>query len=98
MSTVTVRMTVKPEREEEFLKIFRDVAAIVEEKEPDCIAYAVWATGTPHEYFLIESYRSEAGREFHNQLHADVAPRFFACLEGTPVTETLGPQMLGVPR
>lgn len=98
MSTVTVRMTVKPEREEEFLKIFRNVAAIVEEKEPDCVAYIVWETGTPHEYFLIESYRSEAGREFHNKLHAHVAPQFFACLDGAPETETLGEQVLGIPR
>lgn len=98
MSTVTVRMKVKPDMESEFLRIFHEVAAIVEDREPDCVAYAVWATGTPHEYFLIESYRSEAGRRFHNELHSAVAPAFFACLEGTPETETLGPQLLGIPR
>lgn len=98
MSTVTVRMRVLPEREEEFLQIFRDVAAIVEEKEPDCVAYIVWETGTPHEYFLIESYRSQAGRDYHNSLHAAVAPKFFDCLDGPPTTEQLGKQVLGTPR
>ena len=98
MSTVTVRMKVKPEMEAEFLRIFRAVAAIVEAEEPDCVAYAVWETGTPHEYFLIESYRSEAGRDFHNQRHKDVAPAFFACLSEAPQTERLGAQVLGIPR
>ena len=98
MSTVTVRLKVRPEMEAEFLRIFRDVAAIVEAEEPDCVAYAVWETGQPHEYFLVESYRSAAGRDFHNQRHKAVAPAFFACLDGLPKTEQLGAQVLGIPR
>ncbi|MEM7568893.1 MAG: antibiotic biosynthesis monooxygenase family protein [Pseudomonadota bacterium] len=98
MSTVTVRMKVRPEREADFLKIFSDVADIVETEEPDCVAYMVWETGTPHEYFLVESYRSDAGREEHNKRHAAVAQEFFACLDGPPETETLGRQVLGTPK
>ena len=98
MSTVTVRLLVQPEKEAEFLRIFRDVATIVETDEPDCIIYAVWETGTPHEYLLVESYRSEAGRIDHNQRHAGVFQAFIGCLATPPQTETLGAQVLGIPR
>ncbi|MEM9879103.1 MAG: antibiotic biosynthesis monooxygenase family protein [Pseudomonadota bacterium] len=98
MSTVTVRMRVKPEKHEEFLQIFRDVIAIVEAEEPDCQVYSVWETGEPYEYFLVESYKSEAGRAQHNERHKAIAEAFFACLDGVPDTETLGAQVIGLPR
>lgn len=98
MSTVTVRLRVRPEKESEFLRIFNDVAAIVETDEPDCIIYAVWETGTPHEYFLVESYRSEAGRSLHNERHAGVIQAFLACLAAPAETVTLGARVLGIPR
>jgi quinol monooxygenase YgiN len=98
MSTVTVRLRVKPEKQAEFLAIFRDVAAIVEAEEPDCTVYAVWETATPQEYLLVEAYRSEAGRTYHNQRHAGVFHAFIACLAEPPETEQLGAQVLGIPR
>jgi quinol monooxygenase YgiN len=98
MSTVTVRLRVKPEKEAEFLAIFRDVAAIVEAEEPDCTVYAVWETATPQEYLLVEAYRSEAGREAHNARHAGVFHAFIDCLAEPPITEQLGAQLLGIPR
>lgn len=97
MSTVTVKMRVKPDRESEFLNIFKQVAAIVETQEPDCLIYAVWETGIAHEYFLVESYRSEAARTLHEAMHSKVAAAFFDCLEGKPETVTLGKQVLGIP-
>lgn len=97
MSTVTVRMRVKPSREQEFLKIFREVAEITQREEKDCLIYAVWETGEPHEYFLVESYKSAAGRTEHETRHSGVAPAFFACLDGPPETVTLGGQVLGFP-
>jgi quinol monooxygenase YgiN len=98
MSTVTVRLRVQPEKEAEFLRIFRDVAASVETDEPDCTIYAVWETGTVCEYLLVESYRTEAARAAHNQRHAEVFQPFIACLAAPPETETLGAQVLGIPR
>lgn len=98
MSTVTVTLQVKPDREAEFLQIFNQVAAIVEADEPDTLIYAVWETGTPHEYFLVESYRTEAGRENHNKIHAAIAPKFMDCIAQPPQTQTLGKQILGIPR
>lgn len=97
MSTVTVKMTVMPEKEQEFLRIFKEVAAITQRDEEDCLIYAVWKTGQPHEYFLVESYRSEQGRKDHEARHSGVAPAFFACLDGPPETVVLGEQVLGMP-
>ncbi|MEM1019993.1 MAG: antibiotic biosynthesis monooxygenase family protein [Pseudomonadota bacterium] len=98
MSTVTVRMNVKPEKEEEFLQIFRDVIAIVEAEEDDCHIYALWETGEPYEYFLVEGYRNEAARTAHNERHKSIGPNFFACLEGPPEVLSLSKQLMGIPR
>lgn len=98
MSTVTVRLRVLPEKREEFLKIFTDVAAIAEAEEPDCRAYAVWHTGREDEYLLVESYRSEAGRQNHEDMHAGLMEPFMACLAEPPETEVLGDFAFGFPK
>ena len=95
MSTVTVRMKVKPEKREEFLRMLADVTEAVEEGEPDTVVYATWETETPNEFFMIESYRSEEGRAFHNDRHRHIGEAFFACLDGKPEVETLGALVRG---
>lgn len=95
MSTVTVRMKVKPDRHDDFLRILKDVTEAVQTSEPDCFVYATWKTSTPFEYLMIEGYRSEAGRELHNSRHSGVAPEFFDCLESPPVVEQLGDLLFG---
>lgn len=95
MSTVTVRMKVKPERHEDFLRILAQVTASVDAKEPDCFVYATWKTQTPYEYLMVESYRSEDGRAFHNAQHANVFEDFMSCLEGRPEVEQLGDMLFG---
>jgi len=96
MSTVIVRMRVKPEKEARFLEIFREVCAKMETGEPDARAYMVWRAEAAHEYVLVESYRTEAGREFHNQAHTGVFQEFMDCLAETPETEALGEFVVGV--
>lgn len=98
MSTVVVRLRVRPAKCDRFLEIFRAVADSVEADEPDCLIYALWETTTPYEYLLVESYRTEAGRSTHNERHGNVWPEFMSCLDGKPETERLGAQLLGVPR
>lgn len=90
MSTVTVRMKVKPDRHDNFLRILEDVTKAVKESEPDCFVYATWRTENPHEYLMVEAYHTEAGRELHNERHSGVAPAFFECLEEPPIVEKLG--------
>lgn len=98
MSTVLVRMRVKPEAEAEFLRILKDVTDQVAEGEPDALVYATWKTERPHEYVMVEAYRTPAGREYHNERHSAVAAAFFATLDGPPEVETLGDAVFTVPR
>lgn len=95
MSTVTVRMKVKPDRHDDFLRILEEVTEFVQSDEPDCFVYATWKTSTPYEYLMVEGYRSEVGREFHNKQHSAVAPAFFDCLEAPPEVEQLGDLLFG---
>ena len=95
MSTVTVRMKVKPECHDDFLRILKDVTQAVEDSEPDCFDYATWKTSTPFEYLMVESYRSEAGRELHNAQHTDVFQGFIDCLVEPPRVEALGDLSFG---
>jgi quinol monooxygenase YgiN len=95
VSTVTVRMKVKPEAHDMFLRILEEVTAAVKENEPDCFVYATWKTSAPFEYLMVESYRSAAGREFHNATHAAVAPEFMDCLVEPPEVEVLGDVLFG---
>lgn len=97
MSTVIVRMQVKPDKENEFLEIFSEVAEVVKTREAECLIYAVWKTGVPYQYYHIASYRTQAGRNYHTDLHKDgIGPRFLPCLEGDPQAEELGEQVLGI--
>lgn len=95
MSTVTVRMRVKPDRHDDFLRILKDVTEAVQSDEPDCFVYATWQTANPYEYLMVESYRSEAGRDFHNETHSGVAHAFFDCLVEPPEVEKLGDLLYG---
>lgn len=95
MSTVTVRMKVKPDRHDDFLRILKDVTEAVSTGEPDCFVYATWHTETPYEYLMIEAYNTEAGRELHNERHKGVAAAFFDCLEAPPTVEKLGDVLFG---
>ena len=98
MSTVTVRMRVRPESEARFLEILEDVTGKVTAHEPDCTVYATWATQEPQVYLMVEAYRSQAGRDRHNALHAAIAPEFFSLLAEPPIVETLGAVVAGHPR
>lgn len=95
MSTVTVRMKVKPGCHDDFLRILQDVTQAVQDDEPDCFVYATWKTSTPFEYLMVESYRSEEGRDFHNAQHTDVFHAFMDCLAEPPKVEVLGSLVFG---
>jgi quinol monooxygenase YgiN len=88
---------VRPECEARFLEILAAVTARVEVEEPDCLVYATWATAEPQVYLMVESYRSEAGRELHNRLHGAIAPEFFSLLAEPPGVERLGALVSGHP-
>ncbi len=97
MSTVTVRMKVLPEKEARFLEILAAVTRRVKAEEPDCLVYSTWATSEPQVYLMVESYRTQAGRERHNSLHGAIAPEFFSLLAEPPEVEQLGALAAGHP-
>lgn len=96
MPTTIVRLKVRPEKEQEFLDIFREVSDRVKAKEPECTLYETWETGTPHEYYHLVSYRTQAARDFHSEINTNVGPRFLPCLYEDPQVEELGVQIVGL--
>lgn len=90
-------MKVRPDKEARFLELIAAVTARVKAEEPDCYVYATWATAAPQVYLMVESYRSEAGRNFHNSLHRAIAPEFFSLLAEPPTVERLGARIFGHP-
>lgn len=96
MPTIIVRLSVKPEREQDFLDIFREVSERVKAQEPECTLYETWKTTKPHEYYHLVSYETQAARDRHAELNTDVGPRFLPCLAEEPKVEDLGDKVLGL--
>lgn len=97
MTTLVIRMQVKPEKEERFLEIVNTIIGAMKTTEPETRVYAFWRTQTPHEYFMIESYLSAAALEFHIGEHIGYQEEFGSCLAAPPHVETLGDFVTGYP-
>lgn len=91
--TFIARMTVKPEREEEFLACCRELEAHVRAHEPDTLVYGFFRLREPHRFAVLESFRDEAAEHRHmsSPVLAQVGPRIAACVDGTWVREYFDP-------
>lgn len=93
MSKITfiARMTVKPERELEFIECCRELEAHVTAHEPDTLVYEFFRLREPNRFAVLESFRDEAAEHRHmsSPVLAKVGPRLAACLDGTWVREFL---------
>lgn len=79
---------VKPGKDAEFERVFRNMEARVRENEPGNLSYDLYRNGEPHTYVIIERYRNRAavaahGRDARNLMSdlrdsLDGAPRFQA--------------------
>ena len=91
--TFIARMTVKPEKEDEFKRLCNDLAEKVHANEPDTLMYTYYKLREPNRYAVLESFTDEAAEEVH--LNADyfkaVVDDILACLDGTYVREYLDP-------
>ncbi|HET6593644.1 MAG TPA: putative quinol monooxygenase [Xanthomonadales bacterium] len=94
MLTFLARMKVKPEKEQEFIRLARELTREVHEKEPQTTGYEFFklrdqALG----YAVYEQFVSEAAEEAHlNTPHFKrIAPGLIECLDGTYVREYLDP-------
>ena len=95
MSKITfiARMTVKPERESEFVGYCRELEDHVRAHEPQVLAYAFFKLRDPHRYAVLESFPDHATEEqpMSSAKLAQVAPKIAACLDGGWVREYLDP-------
>ena len=89
------RMIVKPGREDEFLKLARNLEENVRTKEPDTLYYRFFRLREPRHFAVMESFNDAAAEEkpMNSDYLAETAPPLLDCLEGDPpyVREYLDP-------
>ena len=91
--TFIARMTVKPEREREFIECCRQLEEHVRAHEPETVMYEFFRLREPNRFAVLESFRDEAAEHRHmgSQALARLGPRIAACLNGTWVREYFDP-------
>ena len=66
MVSLIVKIPLKPERKEEYIEAFKEMAAAVGEKEPDCLCYSLcFPKDQPNTAVLIERYKDQDAFSFH---------------------------------
>ena len=80
------RMIVKEGREEEFIRLSRDLEEKVHANEPDTLYYRFFRLREPRQYAVMESFTDEAAEELHmNSTYLnEIAPSLLDCMEGDP--------------
>jgi (4S)-4-hydroxy-5-phosphonooxypentane-2,3-dione isomerase len=93
MGTITfiARMTVRSDREAEFVRYCRELQHYVRTQEPDVLLYEFYRLREPNRYAVLESFPDEAceHRHMNSACLAQIGPKIAACLEGTWVREYL---------
>jgi len=94
MLTFIARMKVKPEKEQDYLRLVQQLSDEVRAHEPETTIYQFFRErGKPLHYAVIEQFSSEASEEAHRDtphFHR-LAPPLIDCLDGTYVREYLDP-------
>ncbi|TVQ48978.1 MAG: antibiotic biosynthesis monooxygenase [Gammaproteobacteria bacterium] len=87
------RMTVKSEKEAEFIRLAKALTEKVHAHEPDTLIYQFYRLREPHRFAVVESFTSEqAEHEHQNTEHFKaLAPGLVDCLDGPYVREYLDP-------
>lgn len=94
MLTFLARMKVKAEKEEEFIRLARELTREVHDKEPETTGYEFFKLRDQKlGYAVYEQFVSEEAEEAHlNTPHFKrIAPDLIECLDGTYVREYLDP-------
>lgn len=94
MLTFLARMKVKAEKEEEFIRLARELTREVRDKEPETTGYEFFKLRDQElGYAVYEQFVSEEAEEAHlNTPHFKrIAPDLIECLDGTYVREYLDP-------
>jgi quinol monooxygenase YgiN len=87
--TFIARMTCKPDKRAEFVRLCRQLENHVRANEPDTLAYEFFKLRDENRYAVLESFRDEAAehRHMNSAVLGEVAPKISACLDGTWVRE-----------
>ena len=87
--TFIARMTCKPDKRAEFVRLCRQLEGHVRANEPDMLAYEFFKLRDHNRYAVLESFKDEAAehRHMNSAVLGEVAPKISACLDGTWVRE-----------
>ena len=94
MLTFLARMKVKPEKEQEFIRLAKDLTREVHDKEPQTTGYAFYKLRDEElGYAVYEQFVNEAAEEAHlaTPHFKRIAPDLIECLDGSYVREYLDP-------
>jgi len=94
MLTFLARMKVKADREEDFVRLARELTREVRDKEPETLGYEFFKLrDEPLGYAVYEQFPNHEAEEAHlNTPHFKrIAPDLIECLDGTYVREYLDP-------
>jgi autoinducer 2-degrading protein len=94
MLTFLARMKVKAEKEQDFLRLARELTSEVHAREPETVAYEFFKLrDEPLGYAVYEQFFNEEAEKTHlNTPHFHrIAPHLIECLDGTYVREYLDP-------
>jgi len=83
--TFIARMTCKPDKRAEFIRLCRELEVYVRNNEPDTLSYEFFKLREENRYAVLESFRDEAAEHLHmnSKLLAEAGPKISACLNGT---------------
>ena len=94
MMTFLAKMTVKAGREDEFVRLAKQLTAKVHANEPETLAYEFYKLRDEERgYAVYEKFSSEEAEQAHQQTDyfAELAPPLIACLDGPYVRTYLDP-------
>lgn len=91
--TFISRMTVRPGREQDFVRVCNELAEQVRANEQGLIFYEYFKLREPRRFAVLESFVSEEAEHAHMNTPwlAATGPRIVDCLEGTWEREYLDP-------
>ncbi len=94
MMTFLARMTVKEGREDEFVRLAKQLTEKVHANEPDTLAYEFYKLRDKERgYAVYEKFSSEEAEQAHQKTDyfAELAPPLIDCLDGPYVRTYLDP-------
>jgi (4S)-4-hydroxy-5-phosphonooxypentane-2,3-dione isomerase len=91
--TFISRMTCKPDKQREFVRLCRQLESYVSANEPDTMLFEFFKLREPNRYVVLESFPDESAehRHLNSPMLAETAPKISACLDGTWVREYFDP-------